>query len=209
MKQNFFTKSALLASSALLTFSLASSALAADVNKLAESCVSCHGKDGASNEADVPNIGGLSAAFFTDAMKAYKDKARPCVESKIRSGDKKGTKTDMCQVVKDIAEADVKALAQHFAEKKFVRAAQKFDAELAKKGKAVHDKSCEKCHSEGGTLASDDAGMLAGQKMAYLKEQTEFFLGGKRPMPKKMKPKLEGLDKAEVEAVLNYYASVK
>ncbi len=208
MKQNFI-KGALLATGAFLTLSLSAGALAADVNKLAESCVNCHGKDGASNEADMPNIGGLSAPYFTDTMKAYKDKARPCVESKVRSGDKKGTKTDMCQIVKDISEADIKALAQHFAEKKFVRAAQKFDAELAKKGKAVHDKQCEKCHSEGGTLASDDAGILAGQKLAYLKEQTEFFLGGKRPMPKKMKPKLEGLDKAEVEAVLNYYASFK
>ncbi|MBS4097651.1 MAG: c-type cytochrome [Sulfuricella sp.] len=181
----------------------------ADAGKLADSCVSCHGKDGANTEADVPNIGGYSAEYFSGAMKAYKGKERPCVESKIRSGDKKGTKTDMCAIVKDMSEADIKALAQHFSEKKFVRTAQKFDAALAKKGKDVHDKSCEKCHSEGGTLASDDAGMLAGQKMAYLKEQTEFFLGGKRTMPKKMKPKLEGLDKAEVEAVLNYYASVK
>lgn len=181
----------------------------ADAAKLAESCVSCHGKDGASNEADVPNIGGLSAEFFSGAMKAYKSKERPCVETKIRSGDKKGTKTDMCAVVKDISEADINALSKTFAEKKFVRTAQKFDAALAKKGKDVHEKNCEKCHSENGTLASDDAGMLAGQKMAYLKEQTEFFLGGKRVMPKKMKPKLEGLDKSEVEAVLNFYASIK
>ena len=103
----------------------------------------------------------------------------------------------------------IKALAQNFAEKKFVRTPQKFDPALAKKGKDVHDKNCEKCHSEGGSLASDDASILAGQKMAYLKEQTEFFLGGKRTMPKKMKPKLEGLDKAEVEAVIHYYGSFK
>lgn len=181
----------------------------ADPVKLAESCATCHGKDGASNEADVPNIGGLSAEFFSGAMKAYKVKERPCVETKVRSGDKKGTKTDMCAIVKDISEADINALAKTFAEKKFVRATQKFDAALAKKGKDVHDKNCEKCHSDGGTLASDDAGILAGQKLAYLKEQTEFFLAGKRPMAKKMKPKLEGLDKSEVEAVLHYYASIK
>lgn len=200
---------ALLATSALFGFSVATSVLAADAGKLAESCVNCHGKDGASTEADVPNIGGYSAAYFADALKAYKGKERPCVETKIRSGDKKGTKTDMCQIVKDMSDADIKAVAQLFSEKKFVRAAQKTDAALAKKGKDVHDKNCEKCHSEGGSLASDDAGMLAGQKMAYLKEQTEFFLGGKRTMPKKMKPKLEGLDKSELEAVLNYYASQK
>ena len=200
---------ALLATSALFGFTVATSAVAADVNKLAESCVNCHGKDGASTESDVPNIGGYSAAYFTDALKAYKSKDRPCVETKIRSGDKKGTKSDMCQIVKDMSDADIKALAQLFSEKKFVRTAQKADAALVKKGKDVHDKNCEKCHSEGGSLASDDAGLLAGQKMAYLKEQTEFFLGGKRTMPKKMKPKLEGLDKSEVEAVLNYYASQK
>lgn len=200
---------ALLATSALFGFSVATSALAADANKLAESCVNCHGKDGASTESDVPNIGGYSAEYFSGALKAYKSKERPCVETKFRSGDKKGNKSDMCQIVKDMSDADIKALAQLFSEKKFVRTAQKVDAALVKKGKDVHDKNCEKCHSEGASLASDDAGILAGQKMAYLKEQTEFFLGGKRTMPKKMKPKLEGLDKSEVEAVLNYYASQK
>lgn len=207
--KKIFIKSALLATSALFGFTVAASAVAADASKLAESCVNCHGKDGASTESDVPNIGGYSAAYFSDALKAYKGKNRPCVETKFRAGDKKGTKSDMCQVVKDMSDADIKALAQHFSEKKFVRTAQKVDAALVKKGKDVHDKNCEKCHSEGASLADDDAGILAGQKMAYLKEQTEFFLGGKRTMPKKMKPKLEGLDKSEVEAVLNYYASQK
>lgn len=201
---------ALLAASAVFSFTVATSAYAADVNKLAESCVNCHGKDGASAESDVPNIGGLSAEYFSGAMKAYKAKDRPCVETKIRSGDKKGTKTDMCQLSKDIGEADVKQLAKLFSEKKFVRATQKFDAALAKKGQSVHDKSCEKCHSEGGTAAADDGGVLAGQKTAYLKEQTEFFLAGKRPYAeKKMKEKLEALDKASIEALLHYYASVK
>ncbi len=115
----------------------------------------------------------------------------------------------MCQVVKDMSEDDIKQVAQHFSGKKFARAAQKFDADLAARGKGIHDKSCEKCHSEGGSLADDDAGILAGQKTHYLKEQTEFFLAGKRPMHKKMKPKLEALSKDQIEAVLHYYASTQ
>jgi cytochrome subunit of sulfide dehydrogenase len=90
-----------------------------------------------------------------------------------------------------------------------VRTPQKFDAELAKKGKMLHDKLCEKCHSEGGSVASDDLGILAGQKMAYLEEQFKFFKEGKRPIDKKMKPKMEELDKAGLEAVVNYYGSFK
>lgn len=201
---------ALLVTGALFSLSVATSASAADVAKLAESCASCHGKDGASTDSDMPNIGGLSAEYFSGAMKAYKSKGRPCIETKVRTGDKKGTKTDMCQVVKDISEADAKQLAKQFSEKKFVRATQKFDANLAKKGKGLHDKLCEKCHSENGTVAGDDGGILGGQKMEYLKEQTEFFLHGKRAYAdKKMKQKLEETDVAGIEALVHYYGSIK
>lgn len=200
---------ALLAGSMLFGLAVASGASAADVNKLAEGCASCHGKDGVNAESDVPNIGGFSAKYFAITMEHYKKKERPCVETKVRSGDKKGTTSDMCQVVKDLSDDDIKQVAEYFAGKKFVRTAQKFDAALAAKGKSVHDKSCEKCHSEAASKADDDAGILAGQKMHYLKEQTEFFLAGKRPMHKKMKPKLEALSKDEVEAVINYYGSLQ
>ena len=199
---------ALLAGSMLFGLTVASGA-AADANKLAEGCASCHGKDGANAESDVPNISGFSAKYFAITMEHYKKKERPCVETKIRSGDKKGTKSDMCQVAANLSDDDIKQVAEHFAGKKFVRTAQKFDAALAAKGKGIHDKSCEKCHSEGGSLADDDAGILAGQKMHYLKEQTGFFLAGKRPMHKKMKPKLEALSKDEVDAVIHYYGSLK
>lgn len=198
-----------LAGGMLFGLTVAGGAWAGDVNKLAEGCANCHGKDGANAESDVPNIGGFSAKYFTVTMEHYKKKERPCVETKIRSGDKKGTVTDMCQVVSGLSDDDIKQLSEHFAGKKFVRTAQKFDAALAAKGKGIHDKSCEKCHSEGGSLADDDAGILAGQKIHYLKEQTEFFLAGKRPMHKKMKPKLEALSKDQVEAVIHYYGSLQ
>jgi sulfide dehydrogenase cytochrome subunit len=203
------TRFALIAGAGLFSLSLATGAWAADVNKLAEGCANCHGKDGASTESDIPIIGGFSAVVLSDNLTAYKKKERPCPETKYRSGDKKGQKTDMCQVAKDLSEADIKQLAQHFAGKKFVRAKQKFDPALAKKGKETHERSCEKCHSEGGSLASDDAGMMAGQWMPYLKEQFKDFKAGKRPMPKKMKPKMEKLDQAEIDALVNYYGSLQ
>ncbi|MDP4029649.1 MAG: c-type cytochrome [Gallionella sp.] len=200
---------ALLAGGMLFGLAVAGGAWAGDANKLAETCANCHGKDGANAESDVPNIGGFSAKYFALTMEHYKKKERPCVETKIRSGDKKGTKSDMCQVVNDLSDDDIKQVAKYFSEKKFVRTAQKFDAALAAKGKSIHDKSCEKCHSEAASKADDDAGLLAGQKMHYLKEQTEFFLAGKRPMHKKMKPKIEALSKDQVEAVIQYYGSLQ
>lgn len=200
---------ALLAGSVLFCLTVAPGAYAADIKKLVESCEGCHGKDGANTESDVPNIGGFSAKYFTITMNNYKTKARPCVETKVRSGSKKDTKTDMCQITKDFSDDDIKELSNYYAGKKFVRTAQKTDDALASKGKGVHSKNCEKCHSENGSLAEDDASILAGQKLSYLKDQTGYFLAGKRPMHKKMKPKLEALSKEEVEQVLHYYSSMK
>ncbi|MBI5783004.1 MAG: c-type cytochrome [Gammaproteobacteria bacterium] len=200
---------ALLTCTALFGLSPATGAWAADVNKLVENCANCHGKDGVSTESDVPIIAGYSAPYLSDSLAAYKKKERPCPETKYRSGDKKGQKTDMCHVAKDLSDADIKQMAQHFSGVKFVRAQQKFDPALAQKGKEIHERSCEKCHSEGGGLASDDSGILAGQWMPYLDEAFKEYSSGKRPMPKKMKPKMEKLEKADFDALVNYYGSFK
>ena len=200
--------------SALATLGLAvlmpgRGAWATELGTMLENCANCHGKDGASRESDVPIIGGVSATFLADSLTAYKQKERPCPETKYLEGSKKGQKTDMCQIAKDLSDAEIKQLAEALAGKKFVRAQQTFDAALAAKGKSYHDNHCEKCHSEGGSLASDDAGILAGQWIPYLRETFEEYKSGKRPMEEKMKPKMDKVDKAAIEALVNYYGSFK
>jgi len=198
-----------LACSSLLCLCLGNGAVAADINKITETCTSCHGKGGASAESDIPIIGGYSAEFLINNLKAYKNKERNCPETEFKSGSKKGTKTDMCKMVQDMDDNEINQVAQFFSKKKFVRAKQKFDPALAAKGKEVHEMYCEKCHSEGGTVSKDDAGMPAGQWMPYLKQAFDEFNTGKRPIAKKMKIKLEELNKDDIDALINYYASFK
>lgn len=182
---------------------------AASVTELANACADCHGKDGASKQDDIPIIGGLSAQYIIDSFNAYKDKARPCEEEKYLTGPDKGKKSDMCKVTKKLSEAEIKQLADHFAAKPFVRAKQKFNTELAKKGKGIHSLQCVKCHENGGSSPDDDGGILAGQWMRYMEEQFEAYAAGKREMPKKMKPKMAKLSKEDIKALLNYYASIQ
>ncbi len=188
---------------------LAQGAGAADVDKLVAPCVDCHGKAGASTEKDIPIIGGYSADFLTNNIKAYQKKDRDCPEVKIRAGSKKGTKTSMCQVVKDLTGAEIRQIADYFAAQKFVRAKQPFDAELAKKGKRVHDQYCEKCHTDGGTHSDDEAGMPGGQWIPYLEQAFDEFSSGKRPIPKKMKVKLDQVDKDDLRALVQFYGSIQ
>jgi len=184
-------------------------ASAAGGDKLVESCFACHGTNGNNTETDVPNIASYSEEYLTGSLKKFKDKARPCVETEIRSGNMKGTKTDMCQIAAGLSDSDVKQLGEYFVAQTFVSMPQPFDAELAKKGKAAHDSKCNTCHDKNGGLPGDNAGILAGQKMDYLRQQIKVFKEGKRPIHKRMKPKLEALDESELEAVVHFFASQK
>lgn len=188
-------------------FGLWSGIAAADVTKIIEGCSNCHGKDGVSTEPEIPTIAGFSPQYLSDNLGAYKNKQRTCVEVKYPAGPKKGQATDMCRVTKELSDADASALAKHFSGKKFGRAKQEFDAAKAAKGKKLHEMSCEKCHSEGGTVPDEDAGILAGQWKHYLEHTFKEFTSGKREMPKKMKPKVEKLSPDDITALISYYAS--
>lgn len=168
---------------------------AADINSLAAQCEGCHGKGGASQVPQFPIIGGLSALYISDAMAAFRDKTRLCMGQ------------TMCQIAKSLSEADAERLADYFAAKPFVRATQTFDAALAERGKAIYERHCSKCHQEGGSLAEDDAGIMAGQWKPYLEEQFKEYVSGKRLMPEKMKPKIAKLNADDINALIQYFAS--
>jgi sulfide dehydrogenase cytochrome subunit len=209
MKTQKATGFVLWAGAGLLGLSLATGAWAADVKKLVDACTECHERDGASRDPNMPNIGGYSEPYLVSSLVAYKNKSRTCPEIEYLHGDKKVKLTDMCRIAKSLSDTDIKKLAQYYAGQRFRRANQDFDPELAKRGQLIHERDCEKCHSQAGSLASDDAGILAGQWTPYLKQQFLAFYSEKRLLAKKMKPKFNKLDKTEIEALLNYYASFK
>jgi len=192
---------------AALSGSSAGTATAADIAALTGPCEDCHGKDGVSQDKDIPSIAGYSAVYITDSLGVYRDKTRPCEDEKYPTGAHKGETTNMCKIAEKISEQDGKLIADYFAGKKFVAAKQPFDAELAKKGKGIHELNCKKCHEDGGSSADDDAGLLAGQWLPYLERQFKEFKAGKREMEEKMKPKMEKLTADDIKALLQYYAS--
>jgi cytochrome subunit of sulfide dehydrogenase len=181
----------------------------ADIGPLLEDCAGCHGKDGASAGPDVPIIGGYSAAYLTDSLKNYRNKARPCPDVKYLEGSQKGQTTNMCSVASKLSDADVAAIGDYLSKKSFVRARQTADAGKAERGKKIHEAHCTKCHEDGGSSPDDDAGILAGQWMAYVRHTFEEFSSGQRPMPKKMKPKFDELTPDDVDALINYFGNYK
>lgn len=182
---------------------------AADVGALMQGCNDCHGENGVSQWSDMPSIAGLGEFVIADALYAYQDEARPCSDSKYRMGDTSRPATNMCAAVADLSEDDIDALAAEYGNRDWVKAKQEFDAAKAAAGKAVHESSCDRCHSEGGTNPDDEASMLGGQQMGYLRASFEDYRAGTREQPKKMQEQLEALSADDVEALVHYYGSIQ
>jgi sulfide dehydrogenase cytochrome subunit len=169
------------------------SAAGPSASMLADTCAGCHGTDGSSVGPASPSIAGMSAAYFTETMAAFKSGERPS--------------TIMQRIAKGYTDEEIELMAGFFANKPMVRLPQKTDAAKVAKGEELYDDACETCHSENGTAADDDSGILAGQWLPYLTYTMQDFTSGAREMPKKMKKKVEKLDEAQIEALLQFFAS--
>lgn len=195
----------LIAVVALLLFSSAVSESYADSSSgapgttmLAYTCAGCHGVNGSSIGPATPTIAGISEEYFVETMEAYQSDERPS--------------TIMGRIARGYSKKEIELMAGYFSKQPFVRLQQRFDEKAAKLGKKLHKKYCEKCHEDEGRSSEDDAGILAGQWEPYLRFTMNDFTSGKRPMEKKMKKRMDKLDKAHgeqgVDALIQYYASL-
>lgn len=180
---------------------------AADRPEAADTCADCHGEQGVSNDQAVPTIAGASAFFLENQLVIYKEEARPCAEEEFAEEEHDVEAADHCALAKELSEARVTELADWFSAQPFKPADQPVDGALAGKGKSVHERHCDKCHTDGGSLALDDAGILAGQWKPYLLEQLKHYKQGSRWQPEKMKPAIKAISEENMKALVEYYAS--
>ncbi len=192
---------------ALVAFALASTAMAADLDATIEMCNDCHGDDGVSQWDDMPTIAGIDAFVGSEAMYVYQDEARPCAMSDFRQGDTSRPATNMCDVAAELDDDAIEALAEHYAALPFVPARQEFDAAKAAAGEAIHEDKCSRCHSDGGSNPEDEASILAGQWMGYLRTTFAEYASGDREQMDKMKDVMDPLSAEDTEALIHYYAS--
>ena len=201
MKSTYFTALS-------LTLSIFASVSAADdLATVIEDCNGCHGNDGVSQWSDVPTIAGVPEFVQADALYIFRDNERPCSEKEYKQGDTSRPATTMCEAVADLSDDMIDDLAAYYFELPYVAAQQEFDADLAKAGQALHERLCDMCHSEGGSNADDEAGLLAGQQIGYLKTTFAEYASGDRSQSKKMDENIANLSDADVTALLNFYVS--
>jgi sulfide dehydrogenase cytochrome subunit len=198
MKQRWSTWSLAAAALALSASAFASSPTPANPpspEMISFACAGCHGTNGGSAGKLMPNLASQSKTAIVDAMK------------KFQSGER--TSTIMGRLAKGFTEADFEAMGDFFSKQKFHATSQKVDKAKAKKGAELQEANCSRCHLEDGKEGKDDTPVMASQWLPYLQMQMQMYLTGERKMPEKMAEKVKPLSKAELEALLHFYASVK
>jgi len=182
----------------------------AELKDIISQCADCHGKDGLSIENDIPILAGQSEILIEDALLAFAENERPCKDSDFRHGDTSRAQTNMCEIAKKLSDEQKTALSEHYSGIKFIGVIQEFDSSLVERGTIIHERNCEKCHSEGGSLAEDDAGILKGQWKSYLAGQLMDFHNKDRKAPKKMAKKMKKMlnkeGSAGAEALVEFYS---
>ena len=175
---------------------------AAAAPAIVEACKSCHAEDGAGvGKTIVPVIAGMPAVHLEEALYAYKDGARQCLEEPV-----------MCDTAALLTDENIADLAAHYAAIPRPSLDETTDDALAALGEPVHRKLCARCH-----VPPDDPDVadvlgppLHGQRADYLRYALESYLSGTREnLLDEMKEKIALLDEGDVEALAHYYGSYR
>lgn len=180
---------------AACTTGAAAMAAPPDAQMLSNACAGCHGTNGGSAGLTMPSLASQSKTAIVEAMK------------KFRSGDRPST--IMGRLAKGYSDAEIDLMAEFFSKQKFHATTQQVDAAKAKKGADLQEASCSRCHLEDGKEGKDDTPVMASQWLGYLQMQMGLYQSGARKMSDEMAEKVKPLSKADLDALLHFYANVK
>ena len=162
------------------------SAMAADGDPVAGkrktlTCNACHGVSGFKS---MPRLGGQSAAYVVEALRAYKSGKR--------------THSTMRDIAGALSERDFADLGAHYAAIPRVPSTD---------GVPPPSERCAACHgAQGDQPASPEIALIAGQSAAYLEQTLREYRAGSR-LNAVMQEQAKDLDDAQIAELAAYFAS--
>ncbi len=167
-----------------------------------EICASCHAEDGTGKGYDnVPIIAGTPAAHLEEAMFAYKDGARRCVEEVV-----------MCELMEALSDDEITEFADYYGAMQRVPSGEDFDLNLALNGGQLHERHCAQCHvfPEDENVDTALGIPLHAQRADYLRLAFDAYANGYRDsLIPAMDENLALLDDDDIEALIHYYVSYR
>jgi len=161
----------------------------------AERCAACHGADGRSALPDIPSLAGQPAGFTTVQLILMREGIRQ-VEA-------------MAPFVRGMTDADVEALAAHYASLRPGPPEDRMPADpalMAAGGALARARNCGVCHLADFS-GREQVPRLAGQREDFLARSMAEYRDGRRAgVDAQMNGAVFGLSDAEIAALAHYLA---
>lgn len=169
-----------------------------------DGCATCHNDNGVSTDEAVPTLAGNAAFFIENQLFMFAEGTRPCAADYFAANTEVAAENH-CALVAEFSEDKITEIGAAYEGMEYVSFEQDFDADSATAGEAIHNASCEKCHSDAGSVMEDESGILAGQPKTYLIAQLKHYRADERP-PAEMQKPAHGLSDADITALAEFYA---
>ena len=129
--------------------------------KAASFCANCHGEEGVSKSAEIPNLAGQNPVFLLEQIR------------KFGNGERKDP--FMQGLIKVLKDEDRLQISLFYAS--MTVPPSRADAALAAKGKELFGKLCVRCHGEQ-ARGNAEIPRIAGQKLSYLQTTVTRYRDG-------------------------------
>ncbi|HET6721010.1 MAG TPA: c-type cytochrome [Rhodocyclaceae bacterium] len=193
---------------------LADPAAPAPSAELLAACGRCHQPEDSTSAPTAPHLDGQLRSYLVDSIDLLLAGKRPTrVENHLPPG---------------LTRAQIVGLANHYSALRLRRVVDETDPDKVLRGEMIYMERCMACHADSGR-ETDNKGLgsplLAGQRLAYLREQIAAYLTKQRQSWDVMKENafagkplaingnpvrdaIGPLGPADVDALANYFASV-
>lgn len=167
-------------------------AVAGDGAPKVQACTACHGAQGVSANPQWPNLAGQNAAYLVAQITAFRDGTRENLA--------------MAPFVASLSDADIQAIADHYASLEVTVTANGDAAQVAT-GENLSS-YCKACHGMQGIPAADAWPIIAGQHAPYLQNQLAAFKSGAR-VNSHMAAAIARFGEPEFAALAAYYSQLE
>jgi sulfide dehydrogenase cytochrome subunit len=161
-------------------------AIPGDGERIAQTCSSCHGTQGASPSSHIPVIGGQTAEYLKKTMLEYRDGTRPG-----------GV---MANLAKGYSDSQIDEMSKAISSWKWKNTP--LATKSTKKKVSVSTESCAACHGKKGE-GTAMAPHINGQSPKYMREALQEYKDGKRNAP--TMGMVKGMSDTDLDVLVTFY----
>jgi sulfide dehydrogenase cytochrome subunit len=184
----------IIAAAVLVPFAAFAASDVSEGERLGKPCAGCHATNGYAPGEYIARIGGQNAEYMTNVMKEFATGKRP-------------GSVEMGIVAKGYSEADIAAISEYYAAKKWKNSTNKIDPKQSAAGlKLTKDNGCFDCHGAKGE-GIDAFPRIGGQNAGYLNEALKRYKAGK--ITSEEMALVKDMSESQLEALAQYFSGIR